>query len=107
MLSAGGHDAAGCPSPHRYRAAPRYLQVPGRQYGLARRFHSGWTFSGPWWRSGILRQDISLFAHIIDRAGHHESLLGQVITFSVQDLAETAHGLLDRDILAGGAGEHF
>src|SRR5574339_412871 len=41
---------------------------------------------------------ISLLAYIVNRADHHEGLFGQVITFSIQDLAETAHCFFERHI---------
>src|SRR5919202_4693189 len=44
---------------------------------------------------------------LVDAALHEERRLGQLVVLAVDDLAERAHGLVDRDIRAGRAGERL
>jgi hypothetical protein len=45
--------------------------------------------------------------HLVDRSLHVEGLLGQVVVLSVEDLAETANRLGDRDVDAVAARERL
>src|SRR5215470_7464027 len=45
---------------------------------------------------GALGELGGLGAHVVDRAGHLERLLGQVVALALQDLVEAAHRVLAR-----------
>src|SRR3989304_6244809 len=57
-------------------------------------------------RNGTLggRQPPTLLDHLVDRPGHIERLLGEAVVFAVEDLAEAAHRLAQRDVAPGAAG---
>src|SRR4051812_18767611 len=44
---------------------------------------------------------------LVDAALHVEGALGEVVVLAIEDLAEPAHRLRDRHVLAGAAGELF
>src|SRR3954471_18095636 len=44
---------------------------------------------------------------LVDAALHEERRLGQLVVLAVDDLAERAHGVVDRDVGARGAGERL
>src|SRR4051812_5148923 len=46
-----------------------------------------------------------VLADVVDRAGEEERLLRHVVDLALEDLLEARHGVLDRDVLAGAAGE--
>src|SRR4051812_9867566 len=47
------------------------------------------------------------FDGLVDRADHVERLLRQCVVHALEDLAETAHRLFTRDVLARAAGERL
>src|SRR4249919_1931778 len=58
----------------------------------------------------LLRRNAHLLGFLdrfLDAADHVEGLFRQVVTFAVADHLEAADGLLQRDVLALRAGEHF
>jgi hypothetical protein len=46
-----------------------------------------------------------VLADVVDRAGQEEGLLGQRVGLALEDLLERGDRVLDRDVLAGAAGE--
>src|SRR5262249_2800941 len=80
----------------RWCARPRRAGSPGSRRGWSK-------VRRPW--SASLRQLGGLGAHVVDRAGHLEGLLGQVVALALEDLVEAAHGVLARAEDALHAGE--
>src|SRR3569623_520818 len=50
---------------------------------------------------------LRFFHGLVDAADHVEGLLGQVVVFAAGDGLEAGDGVLQRDVFAGRAGEHF
>src|SRR6185503_21302104 len=50
---------------------------------------------------------LRLLEDVLDGAGHVERLLRQVVELAVHDLLEAPDRVLERDVLAGGSGEHL
>src|SRR5258705_14010885 len=57
--------------------------------------------------SGRLLERLRLLEGFLDRPDHVERLLGQRVAFAIDDHLETLDRVLQRDVLAGRAGEDF
>src|SRR5690606_39848211 len=57
--------------------------------------------------SGLFGHLVGLLDGFLDAADHVERLLRQVVVLALDDALEAADGVLERDVLARGAGEHF
>src|SRR5690606_7427617 len=58
-------------------------------------------------QSGLFGHLVGLLDGFLDAADHVERLLRQVVVLALDDALEAADGVLERDVLARGAGEHF
>src|SRR5688572_140766 len=52
-------------------------------------------------------QRLGFFERLFDRADHVEGLLGEAVALAVDDHVEALDRVLERDVLAGRAGEHL
>ncbi len=55
--------------------------------------------------SVLLRDCLAFFDRFFDRAHHVKSLFGQVVVFTVNDLAEAPNRVLELDVLSLKSGE--
>src|SRR5665648_799616 len=55
----------------------------------------------------VARELPRLLGGLLDAADHEEGLFGQVVALAVDEVLEAAHGVGQRDVLAGDAGELF
>ncbi len=65
------------------------------------------TFLGCCGGRHALALDSGLLEHLVDRAGEHEGLLGQLVALAVDDGAEAGNRVGDGDVLAGNSREHL